>query len=93
MIGAGAFSATATGIGISITAVDATANAFRAVSAKASAFKADITGIGAAFKASALKLLPVDQKLPIENSSVTTSFEAPESDVVASETNSLIHTS
>lgn len=59
MIGAGAFSATATGIGISITAVDATANAFRAVSAKASAFKADITGIGAAFKASALKLLPV----------------------------------
>lgn len=54
----GAFAGSATGISVTLAAVDATAATFRGVAARASAFKAQISGIGTSFKGLALAALP-----------------------------------
>ena len=55
----GAFAGSATGIGVTIGAVDATAATFRGVAGRVSAFRAQIASVGASLKAVALSALPV----------------------------------
>ena len=43
----GAFAGSATGISVTVAAVDATATTFRGVAGRVSAFKAQIAGVGA----------------------------------------------
>ena len=55
---AGAFTGSATGINVTIGAVDATASTFRGVAGRISSFKAQATGLGASLKAAAISALP-----------------------------------
>ena len=54
----GAFAGSATGISVTVAAVDATATTFRGVAGRVSAFKAQLAGVGASLKAAALAALP-----------------------------------
>ena len=54
----GAFAGNATGISVTVAAVDATASTFRGVAGRVSAFKAQVAGVGASLRAIALSALP-----------------------------------
>lgn len=54
----GAFAGSATGISVTVAAVDATATTFRGVAGRVSAFKAQLAGVGSSLKAAALAALP-----------------------------------
>ncbi len=55
---AGSFAGNATGINVTIGAVDATASTFRGVAGRISSFKAQVSGFGSSLKAAAISALP-----------------------------------